>query len=197
MTVPLMIPQTQTTKRLDSDYYVEGYATTFNSPYQLAEYNGISYNEQVDSNALADADLSDVIFQYNHKGTVFARNKMGNGKQPSLIVEPRDSGLFVAADLGLLDEARQLYTAIQKGLIYKMSWAFRVAEDSYDKQTRTRTIRSIKKVYDVSAVSMPANQSTNISARSWVDAIIETETRESLEKRAQLLKLSIEMEELI
>ena len=117
---------------------------------------------------------------------------MANNQPESLIVEPRDSGLFVAADLGLLDEARQLYTAIQKGLIYKMSWAFRVAEYSYDKQTHTRTIRGIKKVYDVSAVSMPANQGTNISARSWVDAIRE---QEQLAQRTQLLKLQLELED--
>lgn len=202
MASPLEAMATGTEKRLNSDYYVEGFATTFDSPYVLYEYDGIQVKEVVDRNALAQADLSDVIMQYDHYGTVFARNKMAKGKPPSLLIEPQDSGLFIAADLGIIDEAKSLYASIDKGLIYKMSWAFTVEEDAYNKDTRTRTILKIKKVYDVSAVSYPANAGTDISARTldgviggtFFDGVIEEERRGALAKRAQLLRIKTMLE---
>lgn len=175
-----------TQKRLESDFYVEGYATTFDSPYLLWEWDGVKYYEVIDRNALVGADLSDVIMQYDHHGKVFARNKMAKGKAQTLIIEPNDKGLFIAADLGLTEESRKLHDEIDKGLIYQMSWAFTVTEDSYNKDTHTRTITKIKKVYDVSAVSIPANADTDISARSWLDGVIEAEKREAQEQQAQL-----------
>lgn len=162
-------------KRFDSPFYVEGFATTFDSPYVLFETNGVQYKEQVDSRAFDNADFTDVIMQYDHGGKVFARNKMGKSKEPTLHIEPQQRGLFIAADLGLTEESRKLYDEIDKGLIYQMSWAFTVGEDYFDKETRTRHIRKINKVYDVSAVSIPANNQTDISARSYFDGVIESE----------------------
>lgn len=194
MALPLATAATGTTKRFDTEEYVEGFATTFNTPYLMYEYDGIQFFEVVDRNALDGADLSDVIMQYDHTGMVFARNKMAKNKPPSLLVEPQESGLFIAANLGLTEEARKLYSTIDAGLIYKMSWAFRVAEDAYNKDTRTRTILKIKKVFDVSAVSFPANADTEISARSYFDGVIEAEKREALARQAQLLKIKIMLE---
>lgn len=194
MALPLGTVATGQTKRFDTEEYVEGFATTFNAPYLLYEYDGIQFFEVVDRNALDGADLSDVIMQYDHSGMVFARNKMAKNKPPSLLVEPQESGLFIAANLGLTEEARKLYSTINAGLIYKMSWAFRVAEDAYNKETRTRTILKIKKVYDVSAVSYPANADTEISARSYFDGVIGEEKREALARQAQLLRLKILLE---
>ena len=183
------------TKRIQTDFYVEGYATTFDTPYLLYEFeDGTKYYERIDAHALDGADMSDVIMQYDHAGMVYARNKMAKSKPPSLLVEPQESGLFIAADLGLTEEARKLYSTIDAGLIYKMSWAFRVAEDAYNKDTHTRTILRIKKVYDVSAVSYPANADTDIAARSYFDGVIEAERREALARQAQLLKLKILLE---
>lgn len=181
----LLLPTAE--KRLDSEFYVEGFATTFNDPYVLYEYDGIQYKEQVDRNAFQSADLTDIIMQYDHSGRVYARNKMGGGKSPTLIAEPQESGFFVAADLSRSDGAKQLYADMASGLIYKMSWAFSVAEDSYDRETHTRTILRVKKVYDVSAVSYPANPNTDISARSWLDGVIEAEKREA-QARLELAK---------
>ncbi len=181
-------------KRFDSEFYVEGFATTFDTPYLLYEYDGVKIFERIDRNALAGADMSDVVMRFDHMGAVFARNKMAKGKAPSLLVEPQSGGLFIASDLGLTNDARAMYDAIDKGLIYKMSWAFRVAEDSFDKDTRTRTILRIKKVFDVSPVSYPANDGTDISARSYFDGVIEIERREALARQAQLLLLKIKLE---
>lgn len=191
---PLMIPQGTENKRFDTDFYVEGFATTFDKPYVMYEYSGIKYCEVIDRNALVGADLSDVIMQFDHSGMVFARNKMAKNKPPSLLLEPQDGGLFIAANLSLTEEAKRLYASIDAGLICKMSWAFTVSEDAYNKDTHTRTILKIKKVYDVSAVSYPANVDTDISARSYFDGVIEREQQERLERRKQILKIKLMME---
>ena len=191
---PLMIPQGTENKRFDTDFYVEGFATTFDKPYVMYEYGGIKYYEVIDRNALVGADLSDVIMQFDHSGMVFARNKMAKNKPPSLLLEPQDGGLFIAANLSLTEEAKRLYASIDAGLICKMSWAFTVSEDAYNKDTHTRTILKIKKVYDVSAVSYPANVDTDISARSYFDGVIEREQQERLERRKQILKIKLMME---
>jgi len=178
---------TQTLKRLESENYVEGYATTF-EPYELYEYDGIKYYEKIDRDALMGADLSDVIMQYDHTGKVLARQS-----NQTLGIEADRNGLFIFADLSKSRAAQDLYEEINAGLVTKMSWAFTVSKDSYDRDTRTRTIERIKKVYDVSAVSHPANADTAISARSWLDGVIEAEERESLARKIQILKLKIKL----
>ena len=174
-----LLESSQEEKRLNTDYYVRGFATTFDIPYLLYEYEGIKYFEAIDRHALDAADMSDIIMQFDHFGQVFARNKMGAGKPPTLIAEPQDSGFFIAADLSLTDAAKRMYQDITTGLIYQMSWAFTVAEDAYDRETHTRKIMRVKKVFDVSAVSIPANHDTEISARSWIDGLIDATKRES------------------
>ena len=115
---------------------------------------------------------------------VFARQSNN-----TLILEPDVKGLFVAADLSRTDLARGLYQDISAGMITKMSWAFTVAEESYDRETHTRTILKIKKVYDVSAVSIPANNDTEISARAFASRSYERERQELLKRRAAILKI--------
>lgn len=172
-------------KRIDSDYYVEGYASTFDDPYVLFEdYNGVKYTEIVSPDAFRDADMSDVIMQFDHTGKVFAR--ISNG---TLIVEPDEHGLFVAADLSRSQAARDLYEEIQSGLITRMSWAFTVAADEYDRDTHTTTITRVKKVFDVSAVSLPADPNTEISARNLLDGEIE-QSRKELARRNRALAIA-------
>jgi HK97 family phage prohead protease len=188
----LMMLQAQVSneKRIDSDYYVEGYAASFNKPYMLYEADGIKFYEVIDRHALDGADMSDVILQYDHTGKVFARKS-----NRTLIVEPDTTGLFVCADLSKSAASKDFYEEISNGLITKMSWGFVVAKDAYDRNTRTRTILKIKKVYDVSGVSIPANPDTEISARSYFDGLIEAERQELLERRKKILKLKLELEE--
>lgn len=175
-------------KRIDSECYVEGYATTFDKPYLLYEWDGVKYYERIDAHALDGADMSDVIMQYDHEGRVFARQSNG-----TLLLIPDHKGLLIAADLSKTDLARGLYQDISAGMITKMSWAFTVAEDSYDRDTHTRTILKIKKVYDVSAVSIPANADTEIAARNFARGRYEAEQQEQLETRARALKLLAEI----
>ncbi len=187
LTSPLSVAAAS--KRIQTDYYVEGYATTFNSPYLLFEFtDGWKYYERIDGHALDGADISDVIMQYDHTGRVFARQS-----NKSLIVQPDNVGLFVCADLGRTDAARGLYQDIDAGMVTKMSWAFTVAKDSITEdrnaRTITRDILEIKKVFDVSAVSRPANEDTEISARNFATWSYEQIQGEYLSRRAKLLKI--------
>ncbi len=175
-------------KKEDSNepsYMVEGYATTFDKPYVLFEdYDGTKYYEQIDRHALDNADMSDVIMQYDHSGRVFARNSNG-----TLKLDLDDTGFKVTADLSRTELAKGLYEDIAAGMITKMSWAFVVTKDAYDQKTRTRTVLEVKKVYDVSAVSIPANVDTMIAARNYVNGRRELEQREQLAKRVAKLKI--------
>ena len=176
----------------NEDFIVEGYATTFNDPYTLFEWDGIAYKEQIDRHAFDEADVSDVIFQFDHEGKVYARQKNG-----TLMLNVDDHGLHVRADLSKTENSRSMYEDIKAGLVSEMSFAFTVREDSWDNETHTRTISKIKKVYDVSAVSIPANPNTDISARSYFEGVIEAEKAERLraEQRArQIQKIKILME---
>lgn len=165
----------------ENEYKVKGYATTFDKPYPIYEYEGNQYFEVIEKKALDEADLSDVIMQYDHRGKVLAR--LSNG---TLNLDINTLGLKVGADLSGSEAGRELYEEIKNGLITKMSWAFTVAEDSYNRETRTRTISKIKKVYDVSAVSIPANNDTEITARSYFDGVIEGELQELQEHKMAL-----------
>ena len=169
-------------KRFDTDYYVEGYATTFNDPYVLYEdFNGVKYTEIISPDALREADMSDVIMQFDHSGKVLAR--MSNG---TLIVEPDDHGLFIAADLSRSQAARDAFEEIRAELITCMSWAFTVAADEYDRETNTTTITRVKKVYDVSAVSLPADPNTEISARNLLNGAVEQSRKELARRKSAL-----------
>lgn len=165
-------------KRIQSDYYVEGYASTFNDPYTLFECSGVEYKEIVSPDAFSETDMSDVILQYNHDGKVLAR--MSNG---TLIVEPDEHGLFVAADLSGCQASRELYEEIQSGLVTRMSWGFTISASEYDRDTHTETLTKIKKIYDVSAVSIPADPNTEISARNLLDGEIERARAECARNR--------------
>lgn len=188
MNSPFMIPQT-TEKRFDTDFYVEGLATTFDDPYLMYEWDGVKYYERIDAHALEGTDMSDVIFQYNHSGKVYARTSNN-----TLGLETTSRGLLIFADLSKSAAAKDMHEEIKNGLVTKMSWAFTVAEDSYNRDTHTRSILKIRKVFDVSAVSYPANGNTDITARSYFDGVIERERREQLERRKRILKLFLEME---
>ncbi|MBQ1574307.1 MAG: HK97 family phage prohead protease [Clostridiales bacterium] len=150
------------------DYIVEGYATTFGDTYELFRDGNYVVMENVDRDAFKNTDMSDVIFQIDHEGRVYARNRNG-----SLNLKVDEHGLKTRANLGLTESSRSVYEDIDAGLYDRMSFAFTVTKDSYTEEERedgtvvlTRTILSVGKLYDVSAVSFPANPNTDISARS-------------------------------
>ena len=179
----------------DEKYIVEGYATTFDDPYVLYDDGETQIKEQISRDALKDADMSDVLFLYNHDGDVFARQKNG-----TLEVCTDEHGIFVHADLSKTSKARAMYEDIKAGMVDQMSWAFTVKADEFDRKTNTRKITSVRKVYDVSAVSIPANPNTEISARSYCDGVIAELEAERLqmaekERRRKQLELRIRLME--
>jgi len=168
----------------ENKYLVRGYATTFNEPYTLYKSADFEYQEQVAPDAFNDADMSDVILQFDHEGRVFARTS-----NQTLKLSVDNHGLFVEADLSLTEATRELYEEIKKGLITKMSFGFTVTEDEElirnvdGKEIYLRTIRKIGKLYDVSVVSIPANDGTEVSARSLVDGVIAKRSQEIEEQK--------------
>ena len=179
-------------KRIDSEYYVEGLAARY-EPYVLYhDFDGSPVYERFERGCFDECDMSDIIMQYDHEGRVLARN--GNG---SLIVEVTDEGLFVAADLGRTEAARELYSDIQAGMVNKMSWRFRIGDCYWDRENSTIVHTRVAKIYDVSAVSIPANDNTEINARSWADGVIDLAARSEveIEERRRKLRLKIKVQE--
>lgn len=173
---------------------VSGYASVFNTPYTLFEDDELVIQEQVSDKAFENADLTDVIFQYNHEGRVFAR--VSNG---TLTVVPDDKGLSIEADLGGTDIGNQLYQEIKGGYTTKMSYGYTVdgaewTESRLDdgRILELRTVTSVSKVYDVSAVSIPANNATSISVRILSDGVIEQVRAERL-KALELERRKLQM----
>lgn len=171
---------------------VEGYATTFEQPYYLYRIeneNGepITVYEQVSRTAFDDTDMSDVIFQYDHQGRVFAR--LSNG---TMELNTDEHGLNVKANLGGTEIGRQLYDEIANGYTNKMSFGFSVEKDTLTKHPNghdyVRTILGIRKLYDVSAVSYPQNINTSIavSTRKRIDGVINEIEAERLKEEQRI-----------
>lgn len=172
----------------ETNYAVEGYASTFER-YMLFEDEGTEYFEQIDPKAFDDADMTDCVFRVDHEGPVYARTSAGTVE---LWVD--EHGLGQRADLSKTQRARDLYEDIKAGNYPKMSFAFTVAEDHYDKATHTRVIDRIAKVFDVSPVSFPANPTTelSVSTRDYFNGVIEAEKAERLEReRREIQKQKI------
>lgn len=179
---------------------VEGYATTFNSPYQLMREGGYALFEKMDENAFDGCDMRDVIFQYDHAGRVYART--GNG---TLELKADSRGLKVRADLSGTAEGRKLYEEIKGGYTTKMSFGFDIEDSEMEELPEEEilgfrtgspdryclhTVRKIRRVYDVSAVSLPANEGTGIEARS---RSLPRGLRDGIEERRRRLAFEIEM----
>lgn len=189
--IPFQMNPVTENKRIDTQYYVEGYATTF-EPYVLyRDYEGNDVYELIERSSLDNADMSDIIFQFDHGGMVYARTSNG-----SLIVEVDEHGLFVAADLGRTEAAKRLYDSIQAGMVNQMSWRYMVDEESYDRDTKTWTTRKVSKIYDVSAVSIPANDQTSIEARAK-SLMDEERAKKENEKKRERLSLLLQIKEAI
>lgn len=165
-----------------SDMVVEGRAVVYDSPTVLWERDGVKYYEVISRGALDGADLSDVPFKYNHSDQHMV---MARTRNKTLELIPDGQGLSIRASLADTTSGRDLYALIRRGDVDKMSFAFTVSEESYNKDTRTRSINKFKKIWDVSAVDTPAYPETSISARSYFEAA-EAAGLESERKRQAL-----------
>jgi HK97 family phage prohead protease len=167
-------------KTEDGKMIVTGNPIVFNRETVIWEYDGIQYKEVIDAKALDGADLSDVVLNIDHYGKPAAKTK-----NKTLVLDKRLDGLYMEADLSQNSTGRELYEDIRNGFYDKMSFAFTVEEDSYNRDTHTRTILKIKRLYDVSAVTFPAYEQTSISARSWAEAQHDIEVAEAAKRTAE------------
>ena len=165
----------------ENQMIVEGRAVVFNQPTVLFKIDGDEYNEIIEPEALDEADMHDVVFRYNHNDNLFVMARTRGG---SLQLTRDADGLLVRARMFDIQQARDLYTLIKEGAVDKMSFAFTIREESFDRDTRTWHIRKIDKVFDVAAVDQPAYDATSISARKVLD--LERERMATLEREAHL-----------
>ena len=152
------------------------------------------YDEIIARGALADTDLKDVRFLVNHNTDMIplarSRNNTENSTMQMVVVR---EGMDIRVDLDTENnaEAKSLYSAVSRGDISGMSFMFAVNEDAWDDldtEHPTRHIRSLLKVYEVSAATFPAYEATSIQARGLSDAL--EGAKESLESaRAQLKQM--------
>lgn len=167
----------------NKNFNIEGYAATFNESYVLYSDEDFEYREQIAPDAFKNCDMSDVILQFDHAGRVFARTSNN-----TLTVATDAHGLKINADLSSTETTRALYDDVEKKLITKMSFGFKVSADTETRTTENgreiwlRTVTGISKLYDVSLVSVPANDGTEVSIRSLVDGVI---SRRAAELTAQ------------
>lgn len=178
----------------ENNYIVEGYASTFEQYPLFEDFDGTVFNERIDRHAFDDADMTDVVFLLDHTGRVYARTK---NNTVSLSID--DHGLLTRTDLSRTESARQVAEDIRVGNYSQMSFAFTVAEDHFERESNTRVIDRVKKVFDISAVAFPANPGTDIgvSMRDYFHGEMEkveaerlqqeklTRMREELKKRAE------------
>lgn len=174
----------------DGQMVVEGYATTWDE-YLLWDDGDYRLFEKFDPAAFNSTDLSDVIMQLNHEGRVYAR-----GSNKTLAIGPDEKGLHMAGYLGGTEEGRKIYEEIKGGYLTKMSHGFRVKKDKRevieDRENGRidvhRTILEVAKEYDVSVVSLPANEATSISARNLCEGVIAEVKKERLAIEARKRK---------
>ena len=186
--------RSKTENEPDDSMIIEGRAVVFNSPEVMFSSNGVDYYEQIDKDAFKDAKMSDVILNMNHEGQALARTRNN-----TMQLELTEDGLDVVADMSKSRASRDAYEAVQNGLLDKMSFAFTVAEDSYDDKTHTRTIRSIDRLFDVSLVNMPAYEATSVSARSYFEAQAEAERQaaEAAKEAAEAARIREELRKVL
>ena len=189
MELRIVVPEVES----EESFKVEGYASTFQR-YKLMTIDGVDYFEQIDPEAFKNADLSDVVFRVDHEGRVYARTSAG-----TVELWTDEHGLGQRTDLSRTQAAKELYYDIKAGNYPKMSFAFIVEEAHFDKDTNTRIIDRISKVFDVSPVSFPANPYTELSVatRDYFNGVIEMEKAERLEweereRKKEIIKFLLE-----
>lgn len=151
----------------DSGAIITGRPIVYNSRTDLG-----CFDEIIDSGALDNTDLTDVRFLVNHdiSKIPLARSRRNNGNSTMhLTVDTFGMGIRVTLDTENNSEARALYSAVQRGDITGMSFMFGVRGEKWDdleSEHPTRHITDISTVVEVSAVTFPAYDATEINARS-------------------------------
>lgn len=164
----------------DNPMVIEGRAIVYNQERTLFTQDGIEYKEIIDKDALKNCDTRNCFLKWNHSEESFpmARTKVKEGPG-SLTLDVNDEGCDIRAVLADTATSRELYELVRSGVIDKMSFAFTIKDETFDKENHTWHIRSIDHLYDVSAVTAPAYDKTSLYARRRED--VETLKRKEME----------------
>ena len=178
-------------RSVDSDdeiMSVVGYALKFNKETFIGDKKW-GWKEKIARTALDDADMDNVIFNFNHSYD----NVMARTNNDSLKLEIDNIGLKITANIVDTSVGRDVYKLIQNGIVTKMSFAAIVeksewifAEDN-STQTDEREIKKFKRLFDVSAVTFPAYDDTSIMARSLT---LERKAKEQLIYERQIQRIN-------
>lgn len=174
---------------------VEGYAVVFNQETLIGSSEH-GFIETIDKRAFEGANIQDVPLKYNHTDDHLILARTRNG---SLILTIDDYGLKVRAELIDTQSNRDVFKSIEAGLLDKMSFAFTVKGQSWDRSEKVpkRTITQIDRLFDVSVVDLPAYDGTSIDALARSLEIAEAELR-ALEnadnaKRTKLMRKRLKL----
>ena len=170
---------------------VEGYAIVFDEETLIGDEER-GFIEVIDKGALASTNMKDVPFKYNHNDVTLILARTRNG---SLSLEVDEKGLKIRAELIDTTSNVDIYKSIVAGLLDKMSFAFTVKSQSWDRSGKIpkRTITAIDRLFDVSVVDLPAYDQTSIQASARSLELVETELKalddaENLERRKVIAK---------
>jgi len=166
---------------------VEGVAVVFNQEADMGWFD-----EVIDEHALDEADLSDVVLNFNHDNNLL----LAGTRNGSLSLDLRNDGLYQTSKIINTTQGRDVMKLVDSGLISKMSFAFTIARDGEEWSERNgkefRRITKIDRLYDVSLVTFPAYPQTSAWARGNSDELAERH-KALMERRAEQDK---KMEEL-
>lgn len=166
---------------------LEGYAVVFNS--ESRDLGG--FTEVVKENALDEAlnRNSDVLALYGHDYS----NVLGRQSAGTLQLDKDEKGIKFMLDLPNTQLGRDVYTLVERGDLKGNSFGFTVEKDSWNKvgDKVVRTIEQVKDLFEISIVSLPAYEATELVKRSYEDFTAEPEVEEPCEKEALVYPQSI------
>jgi len=179
----------------ENELIIEGKAVAFESP---ETYWGET--EVIDTHALDECDMSDVVLRYNHNDTQYT---LARTRNKSLELDLREDGLYFKATLNAeITTQKDAYMMVKDGLLDKCSFAFTIDEDKYDVKNHLRTITKIGRMFDVALVDFPFYNDTLVEARSldnrkeFLEKAKEHQDKAYKEQKSQLLR-EIEKKELL
>jgi|SRR5690554_1211138 len=157
--------------RAEAPAGVEGLVLTgrpviYDQPTVIKDKFG-EYTEVIRRGALEGADLSDTRLLYNHD-----LSKIPLARSPKTMRFKLDpAGLTMTAELPETEEGKSVYTAVKRGDLSGMSFAFKVPKGGshFDAKANTRTITKIEKIYECSIVPFPAYPQTSVEARAAIE----------------------------
>jgi HK97 family phage prohead protease len=167
----------------DDKMIIEGYAIVFNSETLIGDEE-YGFIEEIDNRALSETKMKDVPMKYNHMDSFLI---LARTRNKSLTLTIDNKGLKVRAELLDTNTNQDIYKMVRSGLLDKMSFAFTVDEQVWNREGKIpkRTITKIERLYDVSVVDTPAYDATSIYARSLESMELELKAMDMVEQEEQ------------